>query len=47
METRKIRIPKNGTLLNIYIAVDVSDSIEEDYVKNATRAVKELISKVR
>ncbi|XP_075887540.1 complement factor B-like [Nelusetta ayraudi] len=46
METRKIRIPKNGTLLNIYIAVDVSDSIEEDYVKNATRAVKELISKI-
>lgn len=47
MGTRTIRIPKNGTLLNLYIAVDVSDSIEEDYIKNATRAVKQLITKVR
>lgn len=47
MGTRTIRIPKNGTLLNLYIAVDVSDSIEDDYIKNATRAVKQLITKVR
>lgn len=43
---RKIRISKNGTL-NIYIAVDVSESIEAEYVKNATDAVKKLITKVR
>lgn len=46
MGTRKIRIPKDGTL-NIYIAVDISESIEPDYVKNATKAVKQLITKVR
>lgn len=43
---RKIRITKNGTL-NIYIAVDVSESIEKEQVESAKNAVKKLITKVR
>uniref|UniRef100_A0AAQ5Z4B3 Complement factor B n=1 Tax=Amphiprion ocellaris TaxID=80972 RepID=A0AAQ5Z4B3_AMPOC len=45
-EGRKIRISKNGTL-NIYIAVDISASIEEKHFKNARDAVLKLITKVR
>lgn len=45
-EGRSIRIPKNGTL-NIYIALDVSESIEKEYVRNATLAIDKLIKKVR
>lgn len=45
-EGRKIRISKNGTL-NIYIAVDISESIEEKYIKDARDAVIKLITKVR
>ena len=45
-EGRKIRISKNGTL-NIYIAVDISESIQEEYIQNATNVTKSLISKVR
>ncbi|CAG5873920.1 unnamed protein product [Menidia menidia] len=42
---RKIRISKNGTL-NIYIAVDISESIEEDYFERARDAVVTLIEKI-
>lgn len=45
-EGRKIRIPKNGTL-NIYIAVDISESIEKEHFINARDAVTKLITKVR
>lgn len=45
-EGRKIRISKNGTL-NIYIAVDISESIEEKHFTDAKDAVATLISKVR
>lgn len=45
-EGRKIRISKNGTL-NIYIAVDISESIQKEYIQNATNVTKSLISKVR
>lgn len=45
-EGRKIRISKNGTL-NIYIAVDISESIEEEHVNKARDAITKLISKVR
>ncbi|XP_077402407.1 complement factor B-like isoform X2 [Vanacampus margaritifer] len=44
-EGRKIRITKNGTL-NIYIGVDISESIEEKYFKNARDAVSKLITKI-
>lgn len=43
---RKIRITKNGTL-NIYIAVDVSESIEKEHVASAKNAIQKLITKVR
>ncbi|XP_072230703.1 complement factor B-like [Leuresthes tenuis] len=42
---RIIRITKNGTL-NIYIAVDISESIKEDYFKKAREAVVTLINKI-
>lgn len=42
---RKIRITKNGTL-NIYIAVDISESIEKEHVANAKDAILKLITKV-
>lgn len=45
-EGRKIRISKNGTL-NIYIAVDISESIEDTHFTDARNAVAKLISKVR
>ncbi|KAM6984111.1 complement factor B-like [Tautogolabrus adspersus] len=44
-EGRTIRISKNGTL-NIYIAVDISESIEEKYFQNARDAVIKLIKKI-
>uniref|UniRef100_A0A3B4ZS29 C3/C5 convertase n=1 Tax=Stegastes partitus TaxID=144197 RepID=A0A3B4ZS29_9TELE len=44
-EGRKIRISKNGTL-NIYIAVDISESIENDHFVNARNAVLKLIQKI-
>ncbi|CAJ1063968.1 complement factor B-like isoform X2 [Xyrichtys novacula] len=44
-EGRIIRITKNGTL-NIYIAVDVSESIEKDEFENARNAVLQLIRKI-
>nr|AYU71031.1 complement factor B [Oreochromis niloticus] len=42
---RKIRISKNGTL-NIYIGVDISDSIGEDYVNKSRDAVVKLITTI-
>lgn len=45
-EGRKLRISKNGTL-NIYIGVDISESIEEKHFSNAREAVTKLITKVR
>uniref|UniRef100_A0A669EIE7 C3/C5 convertase n=1 Tax=Oreochromis niloticus TaxID=8128 RepID=A0A669EIE7_ORENI len=42
---RKIRISKNGTL-NIYIGVDISDSISEDYVNKSRDAVVKLITTI-
>ncbi|XP_042354606.1 complement factor B-like [Plectropomus leopardus] len=44
-EGRKIRISKNGTL-NIYIAVDISESIEEQYITDAKNALIKLITKI-
>ncbi|KAM9847034.1 complement factor B-like [Aulostomus maculatus] len=44
-EGRKIRISKNGTL-NIYIAVDISESIEEKHFEDARDAISKLISKI-
>ncbi|KAM7374337.1 hypothetical protein PAMP_007003 [Pampus punctatissimus] len=44
-EGRKIRISKNGTL-NIYIAVDISESIEQQHFINARDAVIKLITKI-
>ncbi|KAF3706517.1 Complement factor B [Channa argus] len=44
-EGRIIRISKNGTL-NIYIAVDVSESIDKNYIKQAKEAVTKLITKI-
>ncbi|XP_039474144.1 complement factor B-like isoform X1 [Oreochromis aureus] len=44
-EGRKIRISKNGTL-NIYIGVDISDSISEDYVNKSRDAVVKLITTI-
>lgn len=43
---KMIRISKNGTL-NIYIAVDISESIEEEDVEKAKKAIITLIRKVR
>ncbi len=45
-EGRKIRISKNGTL-NIYFAVDISESMEAEHINNARKAITTLISKVR
>lgn len=45
-EGRKIRISKSGTL-NIYIAVDVSESINEEHLNDAKNAMTALITKVR
>ncbi|CAG00502.1 unnamed protein product [Tetraodon nigroviridis] len=42
---RKIRISKNGTL-NIYIAVDISESIQKDHVESAKKAILKLITKI-
>uniref|UniRef100_UPI0037E91815 complement factor B-like n=1 Tax=Semicossyphus pulcher TaxID=241346 RepID=UPI0037E91815 len=42
---RTIRISKNGTL-NIYIAVDISESIEKKHFDNARDAVIKLIKKI-
>ncbi|XP_037324059.2 complement factor B-like isoform X2 [Pungitius pungitius] len=42
---RKIRIPKHGTL-NIYIGVDISESIEQAEVDKAINAITVLISKI-
>ncbi|XP_062289674.1 complement factor B-like [Scomber scombrus] len=44
-EGRKIRISKDGTL-NIYIGVDISESITEEHFKDAKHAVKSLITKI-
>ncbi|XP_070699763.1 complement factor B-like [Pempheris klunzingeri] len=44
-EGRKIRISKNGTL-NIYIAVDISESIEESHFNDARNVISTLISKI-
>ncbi|XP_029957250.1 complement factor B-like [Salarias fasciatus] len=44
-EGRKIRLTKNGTL-NIYIAVDISESIEKDQYEKARDAVTKLIRKI-
>uniref|UniRef100_A0A8C7MYT7 C3/C5 convertase n=1 Tax=Oncorhynchus kisutch TaxID=8019 RepID=A0A8C7MYT7_ONCKI len=44
-EGKKITIDKAGKL-NIYIAMDISDSIEEDQFTKARNAVKKLITKV-
>ncbi|XP_030601980.1 complement factor B-like [Archocentrus centrarchus] len=42
---RRIRISKNGTL-NIYIGVDISESINEDYVNKSRDIVTKLITKI-
>uniref|UniRef100_A0A8C5GYI5 C3/C5 convertase n=1 Tax=Gouania willdenowi TaxID=441366 RepID=A0A8C5GYI5_GOUWI len=42
---RQIRILKNSTL-NIYIAMEVSESIDEQYVTNTKQAVRLLIRKI-
>ncbi|XP_024250522.1 complement factor B [Oncorhynchus tshawytscha] len=44
-EGKKITVDKAGKL-NIYIAMDISDSIEEDQFNKARNAVKKLITKV-
>ncbi|XP_028450837.1 complement factor B-like isoform X1 [Perca flavescens] len=44
-EGRKIRISKNGTL-DIYIAMDISASIEEKHFNDAKNAVTKLIEKI-
>lgn len=43
---RKIAVSKNGSL-NIYIAVDISESIEEHHINSSRAAIKTLITKVR
>ncbi|KAM3869183.1 complement factor B-like protease [Diretmus argenteus] len=43
-EGRSIKITKNGTL-NIYIAMDISESIKKEEIGNATLAVKTLLTK--
>ncbi|XP_030602301.1 complement factor B-like isoform X2 [Archocentrus centrarchus] len=42
---RRIRISKNGTL-NIYIGVDISESINEMYINKSRDAVAKLITKI-
>ncbi|XP_073336042.1 complement factor B-like [Pagrus major] len=44
-EGRKIRVSKNGTL-NIYIAVDISESITEKHINDSKKAITTLISKI-
>uniref|UniRef100_A0A671VIF6 C3/C5 convertase n=1 Tax=Sparus aurata TaxID=8175 RepID=A0A671VIF6_SPAAU len=44
-EGRKIRVSKNGTL-NIYIAVDISESIEEHHINSSKNAITTLINKI-
>uniref|UniRef100_A0A667YSV6 C3/C5 convertase n=1 Tax=Myripristis murdjan TaxID=586833 RepID=A0A667YSV6_9TELE len=44
-EGRIIKITKNGTL-NLYIAMDVSESIEKEQFDSAKSAVKQLITKI-
>ncbi|XP_061818458.1 complement factor B-like [Nerophis lumbriciformis] len=44
-EGRKIKISKTDTL-NLYIAVDISESIEEEYFLGAKSAVLQLITKI-
>ncbi|XP_060941709.1 complement factor B-like [Limanda limanda] len=44
-EEKKIRLSKNGTL-NIYIALDISESIEDKQLIAAKEAVTKLISKI-
>lgn len=43
---RKIAVSTNGSL-NIYIAVDISESIDSIYINNSKEAIKTLIRKVR
>uniref|UniRef100_A0A671VFM5 C3/C5 convertase n=1 Tax=Sparus aurata TaxID=8175 RepID=A0A671VFM5_SPAAU len=42
---RKIAVSKNGSL-NIYIAVDISESIEEHHINSSRAAIKTLITKI-
>ncbi|KAM8742734.1 complement factor B-like [Acanthopagrus schlegelii] len=44
-EGRTIRVTKNGTL-NIYIAVDISESIDEQHINHSKDAITTLISKI-
>ncbi|XP_008330978.1 complement factor B-like [Cynoglossus semilaevis] len=44
-QERKIRITKNGTL-NIYIAMDISESIDETQLQPARAAVMKLLEKI-
>ena len=44
-EGRKITITKNGTL-NMYIAVDISDSLTKDDINKSIVMVKALIERV-
>ncbi|XP_061154620.1 complement factor B-like [Syngnathus typhle] len=44
-EGRKIRVSKNGTL-NIYIGLDISESIEEKHFNDARETITKLISKI-
>ncbi|KAM3869184.1 complement factor B-like [Diretmus argenteus] len=44
-EGRIIKITKNGTL-NIYIAMDISESIKKEEIGNATLAVRKLLTKI-
>ncbi|XP_053187161.1 complement factor B-like [Scomber japonicus] len=44
-EGRRIRVSKNGTL-NIYIGVDISESISKENITSAKNAVKSLITKI-
>ncbi|KAI3373651.1 hypothetical protein L3Q82_022242 [Scortum barcoo] len=44
-EGRRIRVSKNGTL-NIYIAVDISESIENEQIKSARDTVIKLTQKI-
>lgn len=45
-EGRTIRISKSG-VLNIYIAVDISESIKEEQFDQARKAIIKLVKKVR
>ncbi|XP_030009167.1 complement factor B-like [Sphaeramia orbicularis] len=44
-EGRRIRIPKSG-ILNIYIGMDISESINETYIDNSKKAIMKLIDKI-